>query len=267
MRRIRAFPLLFWLVSSAGSLVAGKEQGCVAPSGIPCYTLDVVTDEWNLTDVFHISYRGSVCQEALRSDGSAVVREERTNGIWPFGSSQRIGRLYLAPSDQVTSWNSRAGIYSVRPAIAQGDRPASHAILQNVVCEPPAPKSWGYKRGKTSQIAGVAAVEWIHKARNVEHRMWFAPALGCQAVKFQTIVWNSWNIPIYSDTSTVTAVTWGEPDGALFRTPAGYKQIEAPDLQYIKEWRHAEEDARRAGKKSFLIAGPPPDWISFGTLR
>ncbi|MBV8828665.1 MAG: hypothetical protein JO108_05505 [Acidobacteriaceae bacterium] len=96
MRRIRAFPLLFWLVSSAGSLVAGKEQGCVAPSDIPCYTLDVVTDEWNLTDVFHISYRGSVREEALRSDGSAVVREERTNGIWPFGSSQRIGRLYLA---------------------------------------------------------------------------------------------------------------------------------------------------------------------------
>ena len=133
-------------------------------------------------------------------------------------------------------------------------------------CEPPGAKALGYERGMTSQRAGLTAIQWIHKERTLELRIWLSPSLACQAVKLEAVVRNSWNVPVYFDMSSVTAVIWGDPDPDLFREPDSYRAVEDLDLQYVRQWQRAEEGARHNAKTA-IMPGPPPDWISFGTLR
>ena len=82
-------------------------------------------------------------------------------------------------------------------------------------------------RQPDSSVANIHVVGYAgqdHEGN--DYKLYFAPSIGCQELRFQQINHNAVGIPTYIHLRVVDSYLLGAPDPKLFSIPEGYRQVE-----------------------------------------
>jgi hypothetical protein len=152
-----------------------------------------------------------------------VSRTLRKYWFWP-AESYRGTQLLLRPERSEIYINHDRKIHMARP---RRNRGSGYWQQDDAQCSHTA-SHYAYLTGRLpdSSVASIHVVGYAGQDyEGNDYKLYFAPSIGCQELRFQQTNHNAVGIPTYVHLRVVDSYALGAPDPKLFSIPEGYQQV------------------------------------------
>jgi len=250
--------------ASGSSAIQSVSTDCTTPLGIPCYTIQYSTSQWQFSKpVLHVQRtangRVETIQQgalpdrftrivshwttAVRRDGSILYR---TDDSWSFSLFGRPSfnagpqaSLYLAPTDQVVRIQHSDRTVSFRLPLIWHDRPFRRSKDGDKNCSSGILHfGTDFQYAGDTIIAGIPVSKWVRGSfwAKLHEEVYLASSLDCTCLKASKLFRNAWHLPTVVNSMVVSSVRLGEPDPKLFEIPAGFRQVQDSSEQRLRDF-------------------------------